>query len=73
MTLVDAIGWMAAGLTLLTFSMRAMLSLRMAGMAANIAFIVYGVAEQLYPVIVLHTLLLPCNLLRFVEQRRAGM
>ena len=65
--LVDAIGWIAAGLTLLAFSMRAMLPLRLAGMAANVAFITYGIAEQIYPVIVLHMLLLPCNLFRFCE------
>ena len=72
MTLVDAIGWMAAALTLLTFSMRAMLPLRVVGMAANVAFIAYGVAAQLYPVIALHALLLPCNLIRLCEVVRAG-
>jgi hypothetical protein len=70
LTLIDAVGWIAAALTLLAFSMRAMLPLRIAGMAANVAFILYGVAEHLYPVVALHTLLLPCNVLRYCELSR---
>jgi hypothetical protein len=68
----DVMGWIATGLTLVTFSMRAMLSLRVVGMAANVAFIAYGVAEQLYPVIVLHALLLPCNMIRYLQILQEG-
>jgi len=64
---VDALGWVAASLTLLTFSMRGMLALRLAGIASNIAFMGYGAAEGLYPVVALHLALLPCNLMRLRE------
>jgi hypothetical protein len=69
---VDTLGWVAAGLTLLTFSMRGMMALRLTGIAANIAFMSYGVAEGLYPVVALHLMLLPCNLIRLREIRRAA-
>jgi len=68
----EGIGWLAAGLTLLTFSMRSMVALRLAALAANLCFIVYGASAGLPPVLVLHVLLLPCNLLRLAELRRAG-
>lgn len=58
------IGWLAAGLTLLTFSMRSMLWLRISALAANVCFITYGALAGLAPVLVLHLLLLPCNLVR---------
>jgi hypothetical protein len=71
---VDSLGWLAAGLTFLAFSMRGMLALRIAGIAANIAFIGYGMAEQLYPVVGLHLMLLPCNTVRLVELwRKRGL
>lgn len=63
----DALGWAAAGLTLLAFAMRGMLALRLAGIASNIAFMGYGALEGLYPVVALHLALLPCNLLRLRE------
>jgi CRP/FNR family cyclic AMP-dependent transcriptional regulator len=64
---IDSVGWLAAGLTLAAFLMRDMQALRIAGIGANLAFIAYGVAEQLYPVVALHALLLPCNALRLAE------
>lgn len=60
----DVIGWLAAGLTLLAFSTRSIVPLRLAAMAANVCFIVYGVLASLPPVVALHLLLLPCNALR---------
>lgn len=68
----DMLGWIAASLTLLTFSMRGMIALRLTGIAANLAFMSYGVAEGLYPVVALHAMLLPCNLVRLREIRRAA-
>jgi hypothetical protein len=70
MTAEDLMGWIAAALTLLTFSMRSMMSLRIAAVAANVCFIVYGVTQELYPVIALHSLLIPCNLYRLLELLR---
>ena len=64
MTAGEAIGWLAAALTLLTFLQRAMLPLRLTAIAANCCFIAYGTLSGLMPVVTLHMLLLPCNLLR---------
>lgn len=75
MTIVDVIGWLAAALTLLTFLMSSMVPLRLVALAANAAFILYGALTGIYPVVALHTLLIPCNLwrLRQLLQTRGGM
>ena len=65
--MVDVIGWVAAALTLLAFSMRTMLPLRLSAVGANLFFILYGWQAGLTPVFVLHCLLLPFNLYRLGE------
>ena len=65
--MADFIGWVAAGLTLLTFSMRTMLPLRLSAAGANVFFILYGWQAGLTPVFALHCLLLPFNLYRLGE------
>lgn len=60
----DALGWLAAGLMLTTFWCADARSLRRCAVAANLAFIAYGLASDLLPVLTLHLLLLPVNLLR---------
>lgn len=67
----DLMGWLAAGLTLLAFLMRSMMALRLAAIAANLCFILYGAMILSYPVLVLHLALLPCNLLRLCELWRS--
>ena len=57
----NLLGFMAAGLVLITFAMRTMLPLRLVGIAGNIAFIAYGLHQGLLPVVLLHILLLPLN------------
>lgn len=57
----EAFGYLGGLMTLTTFSMKTMLHLRMVGIAANLAFITYGVLGQVYPVLVLHLVLLPLN------------
>jgi hypothetical protein len=64
MSWVDLVGWLAAGFTLLAFSMKTMLPLRMAGIAANLCFILFGLMQGTMPILVLHLLLLPFNLFR---------
>ena len=65
--MADVIGWVAAGLTLLTFSMRTMLPLRLSAVGANVFFILYGWQAGLTPVFALHCMLLPFNLFRLGE------
>lgn len=70
MTLIDAIGFLAAGLVLLTFSMKTLLTLRLVAIASNLAFIAYAAAVGLTPILTLHLLLLPLNVFRTWEQIR---
>ena len=52
---------------LATFCMDTILPLRGLAIASNILFIVYGAAGQLYPVLLLHALLLPINISKIVQ------
>ena len=70
MNIAEIAGYVAAGLVLATFSMRTMIPLRFVGIASNVAFIVYGFVGGLYPVLILHALLLPLNVYRLVEMYR---
>lgn len=72
MTPADLTGWAAAALTLLTFAARDMRLLRMAALAANLCFIAYATAIQLWPVLALHLVLVPINLMRLMELGRLG-
>jgi len=60
----EIIGYLAASLVLLTFLMRSMLTLRLMGLASNIAFLAYAHIEGLMPILVLHMLLVPINIYR---------
>lgn len=61
---IDALGYAAAISTLATFWMKTMIPLRVVGIAANFLFIGYGYIGTLYPVFLLHVLLLPLNVVR---------
>jgi CRP/FNR family transcriptional regulator, cyclic AMP receptor protein len=64
-------GWLAALLVFSSFFMKTIVPLRIVAMFSNVAFIVYaslglayGVFGRVYPILVLHSLLLPLNALR---------
>ena len=61
MNWIEAAGYLASALVLATFCMKTMIPLRAAAVCSNIAFIVYGFYEELYPVLALHAILLPLN------------
>ena len=63
-------GYLAAVLVFLTFYMKTMIPLRMIGICSNCMFIIYGSLDGLYPVLVLHLILLPLNGLRLREMLR---
>ena len=67
MQYVEVIGWLGAIFTLGAYSMRSMLRLRITALAANLAFITYGAAAPVYPMLALHLALLPLNLFRLRE------
>lgn len=72
--LVDLLGFAASAFVFLAFSMKRMLALRVTAIASNVAFIAYGAAAWLPPILILHGALLPLNAVRLVQmQRRVRM
>jgi hypothetical protein len=67
---VQILGWLAAASTLATFFCHDMRRLRLLALAANAAFIGYGAAAQLPPVLMLHLALVPVNLWRLNQAFR---
>jgi hypothetical protein len=67
MSVVEAIGYSASALVLAAFCMRDMTALRGVAIASNLAFIAYGALAGLGPVLLLHLLLLPVNVLRLAD------
>ena len=63
----DALGWVAAGLTVATFSCTQPVGLRLCALAANLAFMGYGASAGLWPVLVLHAVLLPIKAMRLMQ------
>lgn len=69
--------WVAAVLVFLSFFMKTMIPLRIVAIASNVAFISYallgleyGVFGRVYPILVLHSCLLPLNVVRLRQLRR---
>jgi hypothetical protein len=73
LSVIDGVGFGAAGLVLATFCMRSMSALRWLAIASNVAFIAYAYLRGLAPVLLLHTLLLPVNICRLAQLRSAGV
>ncbi len=65
----ELLGYAAAALVLLTFSLRSLTALRAMAIASNLMFIAYALAAHLDPVLILHLALLPLNLWRLAELR----
>lgn len=64
------IGFVGVTLSLLSFSMRDMQSLRQVAIFSNIAFMCYGLLETLWPTLVLSSILLPLNFWRLRQIKR---
>ncbi len=67
---VDVLGYAASATVLATFSMSTMIPLRILALGSNVLFFSYGYFDQLYPVLILHAILFPVNLLRLVQFQR---
>jgi hypothetical protein len=67
---VEAAGYLACFLVFATFCMKTMIPLRMAAILSNIAFIVYSSYDGLYPILILHSVLLPINVARTMQMLR---
>jgi CRP-like cAMP-binding protein len=64
MRFAEILGYIAATLVFLTFSMKTMVPLRVVGITSNLFFIAYGYLNPAYPLLVLHCALLPLNIFR---------
>lgn len=63
--LTDALGYVAAGLVFATFCAQRMTSLRSLAIASNVAFIGYGFLDGLWPILIVHSAMLPINVQRY--------
>ncbi len=70
MSWIEFAGYVASALVFTTFCMRTMIPLRLAAILSNVAFIAYGYFGHLYPVLILHSVLLPLNIWRAIEMVR---
>jgi hypothetical protein len=68
--LTDALGYVAAGLVFATFCAQRMASLRALAIASNVAFIGYGFLDSLWPILLLHSTMLPINIQRYRQSMR---
>jgi CRP/FNR family cyclic AMP-dependent transcriptional regulator len=67
---VEAAGYLASFLVFATFCMKTMIPLRVAAISSNIVFIVYSSYDGLYPILILHSVLLPLNVARTMQMLR---
>jgi len=67
MSWVELLGYAASAAVLTTFCMSTMIPLRVVALVSNILFCAYGYFDHLYPVLILHAVLFPVNLLRLVQ------
>jgi len=68
----EIFGYIASVLVFATFYMRTMLPLRIVAVASNLTFIIYAAIDGLTPILILHSALLPLNLLRLMQIRELG-
>ena len=71
-TEVNLLGYTAATLVLATFCAKSMVTLRILALCSNVAFVLYAVAASLWPILLLHAVMFPLNLVRLREALGAG-
>jgi CRP/FNR family cyclic AMP-dependent transcriptional regulator len=69
MTMLEFVGFVAAGLVFATFYMKTMIPLRLVGITSNVTFLVYSWFAGVVPLFVLHSALLPLNIWRLMQIR----
>jgi CRP/FNR family transcriptional regulator, cyclic AMP receptor protein len=70
MSWIDLLGYTASASVLLTFCMNTMVPLRVIAICSNVLFATFGILAHIYPVLVLHIVLLPVNGARLIEALR---
>ena len=64
------LGYAAAASVLATFCMRTMIPLKVLALTSNLLFALYGYFDGLHPVLFLHLILFPINLIRLIQFER---
>ena len=67
MSAINLLGYSAGLAVLAAFCMSSILPLRILAVLSNVLFASYGLLADLYPVLLLHLILLPVNLLKLVQ------
>jgi CRP/FNR family cyclic AMP-dependent transcriptional regulator len=70
MDFVHLLGYLGAGLMVVTLAMRTMVPLRSLAIISNILSIVYGFFAGVYPTLIQHSIQLPLNIYRLHEMLR---
>ena len=70
MNWVDILGYAASASVLATFCMSTMVPLRVIAICSNVLFATFGALVHIYPVLVLHLILLPVNVARLMQTLR---
>jgi len=70
MSWVDSLGFCASFAVLASFCMTTIVPLRVFALVSNIVFSACGLLAHLYPVLFLHALLLPINLVKLWRLRK---
>jgi CRP/FNR family cyclic AMP-dependent transcriptional regulator len=63
----DLLGYAASASVLITFCMSTMVPLRVVAIVSNVLFATFGGLAHIYPVLVLHVVLLPVNIMRLMQ------
>jgi hypothetical protein len=69
MSWVDCIGFCAAMAVLVSFCMTTIVPLRAFALVSNVLFVLYALLAHIYPVLMLHVVLLPVNLTKLCRMR----
>ena len=69
---LDVVGYLASLTVLATFCTDTFVSLRIVAIVSNVLFGIYGIGEHIYPVFLLHAVLLPINILKLVRLQPAN-
>ncbi len=64
---IDVLGYAASASVLATFCMSTMVPLRIVAIGSNLLFASFGAATHIYPVLMLHLVLLPVNVVRLIQ------
>jgi hypothetical protein len=67
---ISVLGYLASASVLVTFCMSTMIPLRVVALASNVLFASFGALAHIWPVMILHVVLLPVNTLRLIQIRR---